>query len=180
MIFLAKIRSPRSQNTIQRRLHFLQCMGSAVAWPSGIQVKKRYFHLFVGKCCNHAFWIRSVARDDVAAKVPILIGVACVLGNGSNVDGAGLRSFRGQFYPEKWALERGSVSSELDATSASAVHYASRGELVFTHHLGAQRSYLPGGGQRPPLVGVMKEQTFGGRRILSQLDQTLCACINGT
>ena len=180
MIFLPKIRSPRSQNTIQRRLHFLQSMGSAVAWPSGIQVKKRYFHLFVGKCCNHAFWVRSVPRDDVAAKVPILIGVAGMSSNGSNVDGAGLRSFRGQLYPKKGALERGSVSSELDTTSASAIHDVSRRELVLTHHLGAQRSNLPGRGQRPSLVGVMKEQTFGGSRILSQLDQTLCAGINGS
>ena len=180
MVSLAKIRSPRSENTIQRRLHFLQSMGSAVAWPSGIQVKKRYFYLFVRKCSNHAFWIRSVARDDVAAKVPSLIAGARVSGNGSNVDGAGLRSFRSHLYPKKWALERGSVSRDLDATTAGAIHDVSRGELVLTHHLGAQRSNLPGRGQRPPLVGVMKEQTFGGSRILSQLDQTLCAGINGS
>ena len=51
---------------------------------------------------------------------------------------------------------------------------------MLTHHLGAQRGNLPGCGQRPPLVGVMKEQTFGGSPVLSKLDQTLCACINGS
>ena len=35
-------------------------------------------------------------------------------------------------------------------------------------------------GVRPSFVGVVKEQTFGGSRVLSQFDQTLCACINGS
>ena len=146
MVFFAKIRSPRSQNTMQRRLHFFQSMGSAVAGSSGIQVKKSNVYLCVGKRCHHAFWIGSVAGDNMAAKVPSLIAVARVSGNGSNVDGAGLRSFRGQFYPKKRALKHGSVRSELDATSASAIHDVSGREIVLAHHLSAQCGNLPGRG----------------------------------
>ena len=143
-------------------------------------MKESHFGLFVWKCRYHAFWVCSVARDDVGAKVPSLIAAARVIGHGSNVDGAGLRSLGSQLNPEKWALERGSVSSELDAASASAIQHVSWGEFVLTHHLGAQGGDLPRRGQRSPLVGVVKQQTFGGSCVLGQLDQTLCACIDGS
>ena len=115
----------------------------------------------------------------MGAKVPILVAVARVMGHGSNVDGAGLRSFGCQLNSEKWALERGSVGSQLDAASASAIQHVSWREFVLTHHLGAQGGDLPGRGQRPPLVGVVKQQTFGSSCVLGQLDQTLCARIDG-
>ena len=116
----------------------------------------------------------------MTVEVPIILFAACVMSDGANVHRAGLGSFGREFDPEEWPLERGSVRSELDAASACAIQDVARGEFVLTHHLCPQGSDLPWRSQRASFVGVMKQQTFGSGRVLSQFNQPFCVCVGGS